>query len=111
MIKETLDISFSSAGDDDLEPQNLCSSISQGPQDTWATFIISTLVKCINDKNECVIWVARKGAEEAKEKRAIDQPWSEVWVAIEMLCYNGSKRWDDHGKFMNESWQDVDGFV
>ena len=111
MIKEILDINFGSAGDDNLEPRNLCSGIGQALQDTWATSSVATLVKCINDKNECVIRVVRKGAEEAKEKRAIDQPWSEVWVVMEMLCYNGSKRRDDHGEFVDESRKDVYGLA
>ena len=111
MLKETLDSGFSSAGDDNLEPRNLCSGIGQGSQDTWATFIVATLVECINDKNECVIRVARKGAKEAKEKRAIDQPWSEVRVVVKMLYYNGSQRGDDHGEFVDESRQDVYRFA
>ena len=111
MIEETLDIGFGSASDDNLEPRNLCSGIGQGSQDTWATFIVATLVECINHKNECVIWMARKGTEEAKEKRAIDQLWSEVRVVMETLCYNGSQRGDDHGEFVDESRKDVDRFA
>jgi len=65
-----LDIDFGSAGDDDLEPRSSCSCIDQDPQDTWATSRVATLVKCINDKGESVLWVVRKGANEIKEESA-----------------------------------------
>ena len=111
MIKETLDIDFGPTGDDELEPRNLCSGIGQAPQDTRATSGVAALVKCINDKNEGVIWMVRKVAKEVKKDRAIDQPLSEVWVIVEMLCYNGSKMGDDHSEFVDESGKDVHGFT
>jgi len=77
-IKEMLDIDFGSAGDDNLQPQSLCSSIGQGLQETWATLSTATLVKCVNDKDKQVFRVVRKGADEVKEKRAFHQLWSKV---------------------------------
>src|SRR5258706_254558 len=102
-----LDIDFGPTGDDNLEPRNLCSGIGQDPQDTWSTSSVATLVKCINDKNESVIRVARNGVEEVKQKRAIHRARSEVRVVTQVLCYNGSKRGDDHVKILDESWKDV----
>ena len=64
-----LDIDFGSACDDDLQPRCLCSCIGQGLQETWATLSIATLVKRVNDKDESVLRVARKGADEINEKR------------------------------------------
>ena len=106
-----LDVNFGSAGDDNLEPRNLRSSICQDPQDTRTTSSIATLIKCINNKNESVIWVAREVAEKVKENRAIHRPWSEVRVVTQMLCYNGSKSGDDHGEFVDASWKDIYGFT
>ena len=65
-----LDIDFSSAHDDDLQPRSLRSCISQGLQEMWAALSIATLVKCVNDKDESIFWVVRKGAEEIKEEAA-----------------------------------------
>jgi hypothetical protein len=66
-----LDIDFGSAGDDYLEPRGLCGRICQDPQKTWATTVVTTLVKRVNNKNESVLRVARKGANEIKEERAV----------------------------------------
>ena len=106
-----LDVNFGSAGDDNLEPRDLRSSIGQELQDTRTTSSISTLIKCINNKNESVIRVVREVAEKVKEKRAIHRLWSEVRVVTQTLCYKCSKRGDDHGEFVDESRKDVDGFA
>jgi len=76
-----LDIDFRSARDDDLQPRGLCGCIGQDLQDTWATFSIATLVKCVDDKDESVLRVARKGADEIKEERAFHRLWSKLCVA------------------------------
>ncbi len=65
-----MDIDFGSARDNNLQPQSLCGCIDQDLQETWAGFGIATLVKCIDDKDESVVRVARKGADEIKEERA-----------------------------------------
>src|SRR6267154_6148698 len=91
-IKEMLDLEFGSAGDDDLQPQSLCGCIGQDLQETWATLSITTLVKCVNDKDERVFGVARKGVDKIKDERAFHQLWSEVWVIAKVFCYNGSKK-------------------
>src|SRR5258706_9567450 len=77
-IKEILDIDFGSAGDDNLQPRSLCGGIGQDLQETWATLSIATLVKCVNDKDERVFRVVRKGADEVKEKRALHRLRSKV---------------------------------
>jgi len=74
-----------------------------------AIFMVATLVKCVNDKDESVLRVARKRAEEVKEERAVHRPWSKVWVVAKVLCYNGSKRGEDYGEFVDESREDVYG--
>jgi len=106
-----LDIDFGSARDDDLKPRSLCGCMGQDLQETWATFSITTLVKCVNDKDESVLREARKGANEIKEERAFHRLWSKVWVVAKVLCYNCSKRWEDDGEFVDESRKDVHGLA
>src|SRR5258706_820766 len=77
-IKEILDIDFGSAGDDNLQPRSLCGGIGQDLQETWATLSIATLVKCVNDKDDRVFRVVRKGTDEFKEKRALHRLRSKV---------------------------------
>jgi len=73
--------------------------------------MVATLVKCVNDKDECVLRGVRKSAEEVKKKRALHQLWSKVWVVAKVFCYNGSKRGEDYGEFVDESWEDVYWFA
>ena len=110
-IKETLDIDFGSARDDDLQPRSLCSCIGQDLQETWATLSIATLVKCVNNKDESALRVARKGADEINEERAFHRLQSEVWIVAKVFCYNGSKRGKEYGKFVDESRKDVHGIA
>ena len=110
-IKEMLDIDFGSAGDDNLEPWGLCGCIGQDLQDTWATSGITTLVKCVNDKDESVLRVARKGEDETKEERAFHRLRSKVWVFAKVFCYNGSKRGEEYGEFIDESRKDASGLA
>ena len=80
-----LDIDFGSASDDNLEPQSLCAGINQDFQDTWATSIVSTLVKCVNDKNESVLRMARKGVDKSmKREPFID---SGVRFGLSQRCF------------------------
>src|SRR5258706_11862966 len=106
-----LDIDLGSAHDDDLQPRSLCDCIDQDLQETWATFSITTLVKCVNDKDESVLRGARKGADEIKEERAFHRLRSKVWVIAKVLCYNCPKRWEDDGEFVDESRKDVYGLA
>src|SRR5258706_15105103 len=96
-----LDIDFGSARDDDLQPRRLCGGICQDLQETWASFSIATLVKCVNDKDESVLRVARKGAYEIKEERAFHRLQSKFWVVAKVVCYNGSKRGEVCGEFVD----------
>src|SRR5258706_16018758 len=98
-----LDIDFGSARDDDLQPRSLCGCIGQDLQETWSTLSIAALVKCVNGKDESVLGVARKGANEIKEERAFHRLWSKVWVVAKVFCYNGSKRGEEYGEFVDES--------
>ena len=102
-----LDIDFSSAGDDNLQPQSLCSCIDQDLQETWVTLSIATLVKCVNDKDKCVLRVVRQGADEIKEEGAFHRLRSKIWVVTKVFCYNGLKRGEEYGEFVDESGKDV----
>jgi len=102
-----LNIAFDSAGDNNLEPRGLCGCIGQDFQETWATPGITTLVKRVDDKDESVLRVARKGADEINGERAFHRLWSEVWVVTKVFCYNGPKRREKYGEFVDESRKDV----
>src|SRR5258706_5753183 len=104
-----LNIDFGFTRDDDLQPRSLCGCIGQDPQETWATLSIATFVKCVNDKDESVLRVARKGADQIKEERAPHRLRSKVWVVAKAFCYNCSKRWKDDGEFVDEGQKDVYG--
>ena len=106
-----LDIDFGSARDDDLQPQSLCGCIGEDLQETRATLSIATFVKCVNDKDESVLRVARKGADEIKEERAFHRLRSQVWVITKVFCYNGSKRGEEFGEFVDESGEDAYGLA
>ena len=101
------DIDFGSARDDDLQPRSLCGCIGQDLQKAWATSGIATLVKCVNYKDESVLRVARKGADEIKELRAFHRLRSKFWVLAKVFCCNGPKRGEVHGEVVNESGEDV----
>ena len=105
------DIDFSSTGDDDLQPRNLCGHIGQDLQDTRATSSVAALIKCVDDKGESVGRVVWKGAEEIKEKSALHRLRSKIWVVVKVFCYNGSERWEDYGQFVDESRKDVYGLA
>src|SRR5258706_271686 len=105
--KETLDIDFGSAGNDNLEPRGLCGGIGQDLQETCATLSIATLVKCVNNKDESVLRLARKGADKIKEEKAFHRLRSEVWVFAKVFCYNSSKGGKVYGEFVDESQKDV----
>ena len=106
-----LDIDFGSAGDNNLQPRSLCGCIGQGLQEMWATLSIAALVKCVNNKNESVLRVARKGADEIKEEGAFYRLQGEVWVIAKVFRYNGSKGRKEYGKFVDESRKDIYGLA
>ena len=104
-----LDIDFCSACDDDLQPRSLCGCIGQDLQETWATLSIATFVKCVNNKDESVLRVARKGADEIKEEGALHRLRSKFWVLAKVFCLNGPKRGEVYSEFVDESGEDVSG--
>ena len=106
-----LDIDLGSTRDDDLQPRSLCGYIGQDLQETWATFSITTLVKCVNNKDESVLRVARKGPDEINQERTFHRLRSEVRVVTKVLCYNGSKRREEYGEFVDESGKDIYGLA
>src|SRR5258706_2028874 len=106
-----LDIDFGSARDNDLQPRSLYGRIGQGLQETRATLSIATLVKCVNDKDKSVLRVARKGSDEIKEERAFHRLRSKFWVVAKVFCYNGSKRGEVYGEFIDKSREDVYGLA
>src|SRR5258706_2012296 len=110
-IKGFLDVDFGSAGDDNLQPRSLCGRICQDLQETWATLSIPTLVKCVNNKDESVLRVGRKGADEIKEERAFHRLPSKFWIFAKVFCYNGPKWGEVDGEFVDESGEDVYGLA
>ena len=106
-----LDIDFGSARDDDLQPRSLCGCIGQDLQETWATLSIATLVKCVNNKDQGMLRVARKGADQIKEEGALHRFWSKFWVLAKVFCYDGPKRGKVYGKFVDKSGEDVSGLA
>ena len=110
-VEETLDIDFGSAGDDNLEPRSLCSGIGKDIQETWATSRVATLVKCVNDEDESVFRVVRKGADKIKKERAFHRLRSKIWVVSKVFCYDGSKRREEYCEFVDESREDVRGLA
>ena len=68
---------------------------------------IATLVKCVNDKDERVLRVAWKGADEIKEEGAFQRFRSKFWVVSKVFCYHGSKWGEVYGEFVDKSGKDV----
>src|SRR5258706_14870353 len=77
----------------------------------WATFNIATLVKCVDDKDESVLRVARKGTDEIKEEGAFQRLRSKFRVVTKVFCYNSSKRRKVYGEFVDKSGEDVYGLA
>ena len=75
----------------------------------WATLSIATLVKCVNDKDERVLRVARKGADQTKEEGSFHRPRSNVRVLAKALRYNGSKRGEEYREIVDESGKNGHG--
>ena len=110
-IKETLDDDFRSAGDDNPQPGCLCSRVGQSPQDAKPTPNVATLIKCINNKDQCMRWVARKGADEIKKERVFHGLWCHIGVNTEMFCHNASKSGENYCEFGGESRKDISGLI
>src|SRR5258706_4634889 len=106
-----LDIDFGSAGDDRLEPLCLRGCIHRARQNTRATASVATVVKCVDDRDESVLQVGRKGADEFKKESAFHRLRSQIWVVAKAFCYNCSKRGEDYGQFVDESWKDIHGLA
>src|SRR5258706_11700954 len=106
-----LDIDFCPAGQDNLQPRGLCGCIGQDLQERWATSSVATLIKCVDDKDESVVRVVWKGADEIKEESAFHRLWCEVWVITKVFCYNCLERGKDYGKFVNERGEDIHGLA
>ena len=106
-----MDIVFRSAGDDDFEPRSVCSRGSQNLEEGWATPIIATFVKCVNDKDESMPWVARNRADEIKEQEIPHRLWCQIWVVTKPFCHDISKRREDSRECVDESRKDVSGLA
>ena len=106
-----LDIDFGSAGHDNLEPRGLCGCIGQDLQETWATPRVTALVKRVNNKDESVLWLARKGADEIREERAFHRLRSKVRVFAKVFCYDFSEGGEEYGESVDESGEDVSGLA
>ena len=49
--------------------------------------------------------------DEIKEESLFHRPRSKVWVVAKVFCYNGSKRREGYGEFVDESGTDVYGLA
>ena len=107
--KEILDIDFGSTGDDDFEPRGMYGRIDQDLQENWATLIVATFIESVNDKYERMFWLPRKVANEVEKKRAFHRLRTQVWIIAKTICYNGSKRGEDSGQFVDQCWKDISG--
>src|SRR5258708_26533354 len=110
-IEETLNIGFRSTRDDNFEPRSVSSRVGQIPQEDRTTLRVATFVECINDKDESVFRVARKGADEFKEEMILHRLWCQVWVIAKTVCYNLSKSREYSREFVDESWKDIFGLA
>src|SRR5258708_16256624 len=52
--------------------------VGQDLQDGWASLSVTTLVECVNHKDESMFWMARKGADEIKEARVPYRPCCQI---------------------------------
>ena len=55
--------------------------------------------------------MARKGADQIKEKGAFHGLRSKLWVLAKVFCHNGLKRGEVYSEFMDESGEDVYGLT
>src|SRR5260221_13460848 len=106
-IKETLNIGFRSTRDDNFEPRSVCSRVGQILQEGRTTLLVATLIECIDDKDERVFRVARKGADEFNEEIILHRLWCQVWVIAKTVCYNLSKWREYPREFVDESGKDI----
>ena len=106
-IKEILDISFRSAGDNNLEPRCLCSRVCESSQNPWTSLSSPTLVKRVNDKDKSAAWAARNGADEIDEEEILHCLRCQMWVVTKPFCDNISKWGEDSGEFVDKSWKDI----
>jgi len=106
-----VDIEFGPAGDDNLEPGSVCSCIGQDLQEAWAISSGATLVESVNDKDEGVLRLDRKGANEIKEEGRFHRLRSQVWVVTKVLRHDGSKRREEYGEFVDKRWKNVGGLA
>ena len=102
-----MDVDLGSASDDDLEPGSLGGRVGENPQDGWASPCIATLVQCVDDKDESMGWVMRKGADEIKEESIFHRLCGQVWIAVQVFRDNPSKRRVDFCKLVDESREDI----
>jgi len=106
-----VDISFGSTGDDNFEPWSKCDCVAQDFQEYWTAPVIATFVECINDKDESMLWVARKVVDEVKEERVLHRLGCQIWVGAKTVCDNAPKRGEDSGECVDESRKDILGIV
>src|SRR5258706_6229271 len=85
--------------------------IDQDLQEDWATLIVATFIESINDKDESMFWLARKVANEVKEERAFHRLRTQVWIIAKAICYNGSKRGENSGQFVDQGRKDIPRFA
>src|SRR5258706_15277881 len=107
-IKETFDIGFGPAGDDNLQPRSQCDCVGQGLQDLWASLTVATLIQCVNDEGERVlIGLARQGKDKIEELCVFHGLRCEVLVTTNTFCYNLLKTWGDSAELIDERGKNV----
>src|SRR5258706_1302573 len=98
-IKETFDIGFGPAGDDNLQPRSKCGCIGQGLQDLWASLTVAALIQGVNDKGErMLIGLARQGKNKIEEHFVFHRLRCQVLVTTKTFCHSPSKARGDPGK-------------
>ena len=110
-IEEALDVNLGSARDDNLQPRDFSCRIREDVEDTRATPIVAAFIKCVDDKDEWMFWMARNGADEIKEEGVLHRIRREVRVAAKAVGDNCSKWREVPSEFANESWKDISRFA
>jgi hypothetical protein len=110
-IKAIFDIHFGSTGDDDFEPRNVCGRAVKSPQDVWTTLSATTLIKCVNDKDESPCWEARKFADEVKEESAASLTLVSHLGPYEDALRQCFEKGGDYREFVDECRKDICGLA
>ena len=79
------------------------SGVGQAPQHFVTTESVARFVNCVDYKDENMVGVARKFANELKEERVVHRPWGQVRIIIKAVCHDVTKRRKAYREFVDES--------